>query len=127
MNIKLKSVAFWGLLAGGLGCGIGAIFVPPLVAVSVACLSGAAAVAQVREPSQRVDPTPTPAGPAPESSESASQTEFDLHLRLGKNRHRNELSFSRQVPALVDNKSDEQSYDTSSEALQEKVRHRHRP
>jgi hypothetical protein len=95
MLMKLKKVAFYGLLVAGVGLCVGGVFVPPLIPVGATLLAGAVAVAQnltqstQLQPQQarRVRPRAAVIEIVDQGNQSSDSLEVDLHIE-----HRKHLS-----------------------------------
>jgi hypothetical protein len=104
---RYKKAAFATLIVAGIGFGIGAAFVPPLIALSTICLAGAVAVLRVEPREARPEALARPVAPDndnPRSDSSGENLEVDLHIHGARMHHHPR----RSVHSLneVDNKSD---------------------
>jgi len=67
-----------GLLIAGVGFGIGAAFVPPLISLSATCLAGAVAALRVEPRAEEAEGQDRPQ--ALDSDSSGENMEVDLHI-----------------------------------------------
>ncbi len=86
---RYKKAAFATLIIAGIGFGIGAAFVPPLIALSTICLAGAVAVLRVEPRAERLEHPGRPLAhdnDIPRSDSSGENLEVDLHIH-GRRMH----------------------------------------
>jgi hypothetical protein len=87
---RYKKFAFVGLLIAGVGFGVGAAFVPPLISLSATCLAGAVAVLRVEpraEQSERREHPRILDNDNLRSDSSGENLEVDLHIHGARMHH----------------------------------------